>query len=114
VPPGPEEQDFTFFTAIWGLSEAINCKAKSWNVQKKADSKRRQLDLGDGKHGHDTTGRHFTYPRTLINDGNTILVGREAIPSFVKDQKDQDVLIFEASSQIEADLKYEEFMPTVY
>ena len=86
VPPGVNEQDFTYYAAIWGMSEELNCKSNNHNKKVKKEGTRRLA--GEGVHGHDGKGNALPYSRIKINDGDTILVGREAIPSYVKDLKD--------------------------
>ena len=86
VPPGPKEQDFSYFVAIWGMSEEINCKSSSKKVIKDT-GERRLCGTNDHTHqdGEEGECSIFPYSRKKINDGYTILVGREAIPSYVKD-----------------------------
>jgi len=96
VPPGEKEADFTFFAAIWGMPSDTKCTR--W-----PDGWGRRLDEQKIEHTHpQTLAPKLVYPyeRTFINDDSTILVDRKAIPYRVVDQKEKDVLIFEASKEL--------------
>jgi len=51
--------------------------------------------------------------RKFVNDDSAVIVDRNAIPERVYDREDMNVLIFEASSELDIPLKYEAFSPTV-
>lgn len=109
VPPGENEADFTYFTAIWGMPSDTKCTR--W-----ADGWGRRLDVRDEKHTHDSLAPKLVYPydRKFVNDNSAIIVDRKAIPSRVVDQKEKDVLIFEASKEMTMPNKFEPFSPTVF
>ena len=96
VPPGLKEQNFTFYLAIWGMSEQINCKSNS----KILKTVNRKLCGNEDDHFHDPGDEScLLYSRKKINNGYTILVGRLVIPLSVEDKNlaAKDVLVFEAS-----------------
>jgi len=102
VPPGPREEEFTFFMAVWGFNSNHTCRTWPGGWGRRLASQKK-----------------LKYTEKYRGDRSTILVSKGAIPARVKTPESmkkyhKNVMIFKASPEIKRPIKFEAFGPMAY